>query len=66
MLTAGTLTALHHVTTAAGREGRTNACVAHAAKTAKSTAWSAKLSVAKPAAECAWTLFRCWTQRMTE
>ena len=35
MLTAGTLTALHRVTTAAGREGRTNACVAHAANTAK-------------------------------
>ena len=35
MLTAGTLTALHRVTAAAGREGRTNACVAQAAKTAR-------------------------------
>ena len=35
MLTAGTLTALHRVTTAAGREGSTNACVAQAAKTAR-------------------------------
>ena len=35
MLTAGTLTALHRVTAAAGREGSTNACVAQAAKTAR-------------------------------
>ena len=35
MLTAGTLTVLHRVTAAAGREGRTNACVAQAAKTAR-------------------------------
>ena len=35
MLTAGALAALHRDTTAAGREGRTNACVAHAANTAR-------------------------------